>query len=114
MTALWPAALVGSRRSFMASKTWPSTVSTPAASTNWLISSSDRPSSSWPSASGLLASLRSLTAQKTNPATDFEDERRLGHRRPPLARRDLDRGTPPVRPPRRSHRGGQRQRLRPI
>src|SRR5947209_9065247 len=65
MTALCPADFWGSRRSFMASKTWESTVSTPAALTNSLISSSDRPSSSWARASGLLASLMSVTRRNT-------------------------------------------------
>src|SRR5205807_6555850 len=61
-TALWPAAFSGAKRSCMASNTWLSTVSTPAAVTNSLISSSDRPSSSWARASGLLVSLKSLTS----------------------------------------------------
>src|SRR5438874_9340294 len=64
-TALWPAAFSGAKRSCMASNTWLNTVSTPAAVTNSLISSSDRPSSSWARASGLLVSLRSLTGPKT-------------------------------------------------
>src|SRR4051812_34974997 len=57
MTALWPADFWGSSRSFMASNTWVRMVSTPAAVANSLISSSDRPSSSWARASGLFASL---------------------------------------------------------
>src|SRR5437588_3615194 len=69
-TALWPAAFSGAKRSCMASNTWLSTVSTPAAVTNSLISSSDRPSSSWARASGLLVSLRSLTGRNTTDRAD--------------------------------------------
>src|SRR5438874_12890606 len=78
-TALWPAAFSGAKRSCMASNTWLNTVSTPAAVTNSLISSSDRPSSNWARASGLLVSLRSLTGRNT---TDHA-ERLLRRLRPP-------------------------------
>src|SRR3954464_3285673 len=66
--ALWPADFWASRRCFMASNTWFSTASIPRSLTNWLISSSDRPSSSWARASGLLMSLISLT--RANPTHD--------------------------------------------
>src|SRR6266571_3168523 len=81
----------------MASKTWARTVSTPAALTNSLISSSDRPSSSWARASGLLVSPMSVTS--ANPTHHAERLlRRLRtpelHRLRPLADRRAD-------PPRR-------------
>src|SRR5947209_8158816 len=90
----------------MASKTWVSTVSTPAASTNWLISSSDRPSRSWARASGLFASLMSVTRRNTTHraerllrrlrAAELHRVRALAHRRADTARRLATEPRPPA------------------
>src|SRR3954463_13340719 len=97
--ALWPADFWASRRCFMASNTWFSTASIPRSLTNWLISSSDRPSSSWARASGLLMSLISLIA--ANPTHDANDAERLLRRlRAPQLHRVLtvvDRRADPAR-----------------